>query len=319
MDEENIYSYLDDLQRNAIQNRTFQSNGVLFNDSPAGTAYSLPADLYEPGLNDFLVNVNGNGTEWTVNVAKGTVLYRSSPNVFNGGCLQQYLVQGFAVYPKDSRTEGDYNETPWVDKGGYCTISPLTTTGEGEEAVTTGSNQYGVYLIANQYKLIGSPGIQSATPYLALMPVNGDAETKTRPWGNEGGCDLQRWFEFYQYKNVALLQPPIDPTYEVSGQLTISRESVLQNYNCQRIRLALITWDTTALVWSVTQYAAGTITIPYNIWYNGIYSYPVEDPPAPYPDWYGSPLYGPEQEDWEGDYTDCDKWDGTGINPTVPL
>lgn len=319
MENEYISSFLDGLYGDTTRGRQMPSNGVLYDANAGGSSLSLPADIYEPGLNDFLVNVNGNGTEWTVNVAKGTVFYRSSPNVFNGGCLRQFVVQGFGVWPKTSKTEGDYTDTPWVEKGGYCTISPLTTTGEGEEAVTTGSNQYGVYLIANQYKLTASAGIQSATPYLALMPVNGDAWNKTKPWGGEDGCDLQRWFEFYQYKNVSLLQPPIDPTYEVSGQLTVSREAVLQNYNCQRILLALITWDTDALVWTVRQFAAGTITIPYNLWYNGVYPFPVEDPPSPYPDWYGSPLYGPQQEDWEGNYTDCDKWDGTGTSPTVPV
>lgn len=316
MDEENIYPYLDDLQRNAIQNRTFQSNGVLFNDSPAGTAYSLPADIYEPGLNDFLVNVNGDGTDWTVNVAKGTVLYRSSPNNLSGGCLRQFLVQGFAVYPTASRTEGDYTETPWVDKGGYCKISPLTTTGEGEEAVTTGSNQYGVYLIANQYK-IGENTLEPGVPYLALMPIGGDAETKTKPWGDETTCDLQRWFNFFEYRGVTVMIP--SEPYEVSGNLELSQENKIQNYNCQRIRLALITWDTVGLVWSVTQYAAGTITIPYNIHYLGAYRFEVTDPQSEYPSWYTTPYFLSAQNDWEGAFTDCEKWDGTGISPTTQL
>ena len=317
MDNEYISSFLDSLNGDTTRGRQMPSNGVLYDANAGGSSLSLIADLYEPGLNDFLVNVNGNGTEWTVNVAKGTVLYRSSQNWMTGGCLRQFLVQGFAVYPTASRTEGDYTETPWVDKGGYCKISPLTTTGEGEEAVTTGSNQYGVYLIANQYKLIGGAGIQNGTPYLALMPVNGDAWNKTKPFGDEGACDLQRWFNFFEYKAITIQVPY--PIEQVSGNLEISQENKLQNYNCQRIQLALITWDATALVWSVTQYAAGTITIPYNLWYSGAYRFPLEDPGIPYPDWYGSPYYGPEQEDWEGAYTDCAKWDGTGINPTVPI
>ena len=307
MDKDYIQSYIDELQRNTRQNRTFQSDGINFCDTGSGTNYSLPADLYEPGVSDFLVNVNGNGSDWTVNVAKGTVLYRSSPNNVSGGCLREFLIRGFAVWPTDSLTHGDYDDTPWVEKGGYCTIKP---------ASAGGSNQYGVYLIANQYKLT-SGALDAGTPYLALMPIGGDAENKTKPWGDESGCDLQRWFNFFQYTPVTVLSPY--PPYETFGNLEAYQENKLQNYNCQRIRLALITWDTTNLVWSVTQYAAGTITIPYNIHYLGVYRFERTDPPTDLPSWYTTPYFATQQEDWESPFTDCQKWDGTGISPTTQL
>jgi len=316
MDNDYIQSFLDGLNGDTTRGRQMPSNGVLYDANAGGSSLSLIADLYEPGLNDFLVNVNGNGTDWTVNVAKGTVLYRSSPNNVSGGCLREYLVRGFGVWPTDSLEDGDYDDTPWVQKGGYCTISPLTTTGEGEEAVTTGSNQYGVYLIANQYK-IGENTLEPGVPYLALMPIGGDAETKTKPWGDETTCDLQRWFNFFEYRGVTVMIPT-EP-YEVSGNLELSQENKIQNYNCQRIRLALITWDTVGLVWSVTQYAAGTITIPYNIHYLGAYRFEVTDPQSEYPSWYTTPYFLSAQNDWEGAFDDCEKWDGTGISPTTQL
>lgn len=304
MDESQIQSYLNDLQRNVIQNRTFQSNGILFNDTPAGTAYSLPADLYEPGVSDFLVNVNGNGSQWTVNVAKGRVLYRSSPNSITGGCLKEFEIQGFAVWPIDSLFIGDYPNSPWTQQGGYCNISP---------AEDDGYDAYGVYIIANQYRAYDGtllPGV----PYLALMPIGGDAETKTKPW-NEDGCDQQVWYNFFEYRPVSVTIPT--PPYEVSGNLENSQINKLQNYNCQRIKLATIYWDGTNKVWTVKQFISGTITIPYNIHYAGTYRFEITDPPTDYPSWYTTPYYASRQQDWEGFFTDCEKWDGSGLNPTA--
>jgi hypothetical protein len=307
MDNDYISWWIAAAYNDATKARQMPSNGVLYDANDGGTSLSLPADLYEPGVSDFLVNVNGNGDEWTVNVAKGTVLYRSSPNNLSGGCLREYLVRGFGVWPSESLSDGDYSDSPWVQKGGFCTISPAS---EG------GSNQYGVYLIANQYKICEN-SLEPGVPYLALMPLGGDAETKTKPWGNEDGCDLQRWFNFFEYKAITV-ETPVSP-FEVSGNLEHSQQAKLESYNCQRIRLALITWDTTSLVWSVTQYAAGTITIPYNIHFCGAYRFEITDPPTDYPSWYTTPYFLSAQNSWEGAFTDCEKWDGTGISPTTQL
>lgn len=303
MDKEYIQSYIDELQRNSRQNRTFQSDGINFCDTGSGTNYSLPADIYQPDLGDFLVNVNGNGSQWTVNVAKGRVLYRSSPNSLTGGCLKEFEIQGFAVWPIDGLYVGDYPNSPWVQEGGYCNIN---------NAEDGGSDAYGVYIIANQYRVHDGtllPGV----PYLALMPIGGDAETKTKPW-NEDGCDQQVWYNFFEYQPITILVP--DAPYEVSGNLENSQVSKLQNYNCQRIKLASIYWNSTDKVWTVRQFISGTVTIPYNIHYAGVYRFEITDPPTDYPSWYTTPYFDSRQADWEGFFTDCEKWDGTGLNPT---
>lgn len=288
--------------------KTQFSDGLLFQGGPSGVPYTVqyPTSLYIEGEpQQFQVKMNGND----LYVAKGRVICRSSPNTFNGGCLREYDITASAIWPSGSFTDGDDPTSPWVDNGGYLTLTPP----EGE-----GFIQYGVYIVLNQFNVSGGD-LQAGVPYLAVMPLGGDAWNKTQPWGGEDGCDLQRWFEFATNRAVTLLQPPIDPTYEVSGNLISAREPKLQNYNCQRVPIALIGWDSEKTAWSVTQYAIGTLTIPYNCWYAGVYEFFVTDPPTEYPSWYTTPLYDTKQEDWEGTFTDCVKWDGTGLSPTSSI
>jgi len=286
--------------------KTQFSDGLIYQGGPSGVPYTVqyPTPFSIEGAPEqFQVKMDGN----KMYIAKGRVICRSSPNTFNGGCLREYDITASAIWPNDSFVEGFDADSPWIDDGGYIEILPPETF-----------IQYGVYLVLNQYK-VGGGSLEAGAPYLAIMPLSGDAWNKTKPWGGEDGCDLQRWFEFYTYKNVNLLQPPIDPTYEVSGQLTQGRESKLQNYNCQRVPIALISWDSTESKWLLKQYAIGTLTIPYNIFYSGVYPFPIEDPPLEYPTWYTTPLYDSQQEDWEGTFTDCEKWDGTLPSPTTSI
>ena len=282
--------------------KTQFSDGLLYQGGPSGVPYTIqyPTPLLMEGAPEqFQVRVNGND----LYVAKGRVICRTSPNSFNGGCLREYDVKSSAIWPNDSFTYGDDSNSPWVDNGGYITLTPP----EGEGFV-----QYGVYLVMNQYRVAGGT-FEAGVPYLAVMPLSGDAWTKTQPWGNEDGCDLQRWFNLFEYKPVTIEIP--DAPFEVSGNLENGQESKVQNYNCQRVPIALIGWDTEKNVWVTNQYAIGTLTIPYNIFYSGVYRYentPEFEPPT----WFFTPYNSTQQEDWEGDYTDCEKWDGLGSQPT---
>lgn len=273
-----------------------QSLVVNFPDAPAG-----------PGPEQFQVALQGND----LYVAKGRVIARSSPNSFTGGCLKEYAVQGFAVFPVGSFTDGTDVNSPYVDDGGYVTLdSPL------EE----GPSSYGVYLIRNQYTIAGST-LNAGTPYLAVMAVGLDAETKTKPWGGEAeGCDGQTWRTLSEELNVSIESPGPPPWYEptiVSGYLGQNRYDALYNYNCQRVKIASIEWDEEKLVWVLTQHLIGTLTLPYNIFYGGQTRY--ESTLGPPPSWYTTTYYDTQQTDWEGAYSDCTKWDGTGFNPTLTL
>jgi len=310
MDKDYIQSYIDELQRNTRQNRTFQSDGINFVDSGSGTTYSTPADLYEPGFEQFTVNVNGNGSNWTLNIAKGRVLFRSNPYTTTtvAGCLKEYSLDALGVWPNGETYVGDYPSSPWIDKGGYTNIFKPGDDG--------GHAEYGVYIIANNNKAFGGT-LSESTPYLAVMPVGGDAEIKTRPWVNEAGCDRQLLFNIIEQVNVAIEQPGPPPYYEpimVSGYLPQSYYVQLQNYACQRVHVATVKWDTIGLVWNVTQHLVGPITIPYNVFNGGTYAF---DPSlgSP-PSWFTTPYYSDKQQDWEGTFVDCEKWGGSGANPT---
>jgi len=283
--------------------KTQFSDGLLFQGGPSGVPYTTqyPTPLAIEGAPEqFQVKMDGDN----LYVAKGRVICRTGPNIFNGGCLREYNVIQAGVWPLDSFVEGTDADSPWVDDGGYFTLTPP----EGEELV-----QYGVYLILNQYQIAAgtlSPGV----PYLAIMPLAGDAWNKTEPFGDEDACDLQRWFNIFEYKPVTI-QIPEEP-WEVSGNLENSQASVLQNYNCQRVPIALISWDDEDDVWVTTQYAIGTLTIPYNMFYSGVYRYdPTEEGWTP-PTWFSTPFYLGAQTDWEGYFADCEKWDGTGTQPS---
>ena len=291
--------------------KTQFSDGLLYQGGPSGVPYTVQTQnaLTLSTPEQFQVALNGSD----LYVAKGRVIMRSSPNSFTGGCLKEFLVNAFAVVPTLSFTAGTETDSPWVDDNGYVTIkSPLE---EGHSA-------YGVYIILNQYVVAGST-LPAGTPYLAVMPVDGDAETKTRPWGGEGDrCDNMVWKTLVEQTAVTVETPGPPPYYEpttMSGYLPLGQKyDKLYNYNCQRVKIASIDWDSDKLIWVLTQHLVGNITLPYQISYSETVSYDPYGGGSP-PSWYSTPYYDTQQTDWEGAWTDCQKWDGTGPNPTLTL
>lgn len=287
--------------------KTQFSDGILYQGGPGGVPYTVqdqPKIEISSTPEQFSVFLNKDD----LYVAKGRVIYRSSPNTFTGGCLKEFDLIGFGVVPTLSLIPGTETGSPWVDDNGYVTLTKPSAGGPDE---------YGVYIIANQYT-IASGTLTVGYPYLAVMPVGGDAETKTSPWGGDGeDCDKQLWKTLSEEQNVAVETPGPPPYYEptiVSGYLQQNRYDALYNYNCQRVRIASIIWNPTGLVWAVKQHLFGPITIPYNIFYGGMDRY--ESTLGPPPAWYTTPIYEANQTNWEGAFTDCDKWDGIGYNPT---
>jgi hypothetical protein len=146
------------------------------------------------------------------------------------------------------------------------------------------------------------------------MEVGGDAYTKTTPWLGEADCDRQTWTNAFEYAPISITIP--DPPYEVDGNLEIGQVNKLKNYNCQRVRIATISWNSTTSAWVVTQHLVGPITIPFNIFYEGPYRW--EDDGFTPPSWWTTPDYETEQIAWEGSYTGSTKWSG-GTNPTQSI
>lgn len=234
-------------------------------------------------------------------------------------CLREYNLIGMAVYPTGSKTAATEPNTDLIDDGATFTLVPPVAP------ATT--KQYVFSVILNHYN-IASGTLSAGFPYAALMVVDGDAYTKTTPFEYEDACDYQ---EFFQISRLSLLSIPSnsDPTdpdlnteFWVTHADTIDTETFtpmpykLRNYNCQRLRIATIAWDSTTSKWIVTQHLVGPITIPYNIFNGGTYEIKtsVTDPA-----WFTTPENETEQQDWEGAFSGSTKWNGTGTNPTQSI
>ena len=299
--------------------------GFSFTQSSHGTTLDINAGYTDPAptvpLEQFKVVMDGN----KVYVAKGRVINRKAAPYTNylqsdlvGSCLKEFNLVNMAVYPTGSKTAATVPNTAFLDDGASFELDP-------EEL--TPPKKYALCIILNQFNAY-SGTLLAGTPYAALMEVDEDAFTKTRPWGGEDYCD-QQWFA--QISRLGLVgiptnTDPTDPDYNytvwITHSETIDTESFnpmpfyLKNYNCQRLRIATITYNNDNNVWDIEQHLLGPITIPYNIALSGIYEVieSVGDP-----SWLTTPLNDTEQTAWEGSYTDSDKWDGTGDAPTLTI
>jgi hypothetical protein len=258
-----------------------------------------PSNFVSDGGGEVIVDTGNNFL-----FSKMRVINRSADNSFLS-CLREYNLIGMAVYPTGSKTAPTVANTTLIDEGATFTLVPPVAPATTKE--------YAFSVILNHYN-IASGTLSAGVPYAALMEVGGDAYTKTTPWRNETACDLQTWTNAFQIAPVSISIP--DAPYEVNGNLEIGQVNKLKNYNCQRVRIATISWNSTTSAWVVTQHLVGPITIPFNIFYEGPYRW--EDDGFTPPSWWTTPDYETEQIAWEGSYTGSTKWSG-GTNPTQSI
>lgn len=240
-------------------------------------------------------------------VHKGCVLSRTFTNPYMAfpHAMREYTVKNFAVFPTGKLTEGADDDSEWASKDGYVEIQKYS------EGSGTGSNTWCVYLVLNQFESeTGEPG----KPYLAVMVPGSDAETKSRPWYPETDGDAIAWKHVFVYKqvNVATLDPP----YEITFNGEVSQDDKLMNYNCQRVKIATVSYDTESESWSVTQHLIGTLTLtPQSVSLGTVrWDNDSEDTP-PWATW---PLYSDKNEDWNGTWTGYDKvFSGATLNTGV--
>ena len=284
--------------------------GFSFKSSNHGTTLDIDplwSNVASPTQNNFVPEGGGEVIIETNDAifSRLRVLCRTADNSFLS-CLREYNVVGMAVYPTGSKTAPTTANTDLIDEGATFTLVPPMSP------ATTKS--YVFSLILNHYN-IASGVLSAGVPYAALMEVGGDAYTKTTPWRNETDCDLQTWTNTFQIAPVSISIP--DAPYEVNGNLEIGQVNKLKNYNCQRVRIATMSWNSTTSAWVVTQHLVGPITIPFNIFYEGPYRYEDNDSFTP-PSWWTTPDFADKQADWEGNYSDSTKWSG-GLNPTQSI
>jgi hypothetical protein len=263
---------------------------------------NFPDDLGGGGNEQFRVVLGAiAGTEETpaktiVRVVRGRVLCRQGTNIpvpFPHQ-MNEYSVNKFAVYPTDKLTTGTNASSEWASNDGYVEINKFVPA-EGETPAS-GSNTWGVYLVRNQFESeTGTPGM----PYLAVMAVASDAETKSRPWHPEMDGDAIAWNHVFIYKQITVAT--FESPYEVTFNGEVAQDDKLQNYNCQRVKVATLLYDAETSTWSVTQHLIGTLTLTTQEVHNGTIRWDNDsEETVPWATW---PLYSNKNDDWNGAWT----------------
>jgi hypothetical protein len=220
---------------------------------------------------------------------------------------KSYEIRNVAVYPEGSSVTGADYASVWSNNDGHIVIP------EGATAI-------GVYVMRNQNKQFPAyNNLVAGWPYLAVMVHGSDADVKTRPW-HMGQGDGQNWWTMWVHGPMIEVDTGLDRFYgEDANDISYGAPSFrvkLQNYNCQRFKIADLTLDGETGVWSVNQYLIGSLTLPHNYCYSGVYRVQYSSTQTGYPIWWTTPDYSSNQENWEKDYTGSTKWDGSLPEPT---
>lgn len=258
--------------------------GVGYNFTNVGGATSLsiePTWQFWGEPDQFQVTVAKATDGHQVQCRKGFVLWPGYQ--FDGAwafACYQGEVQKFFCFPDDSKTVGSAataDDSPFVDRGGYITIQPASVEG--------GSDSWGVYLIGS-----ANTGGTQFIPYLAIFADGSDADTKSNFFNSFNDQII--------FRNV-IQQTRLDvetPTGTDNIIYSAGGTNYLYNYNCQRFKVATLTFADGKF--TVTQHILGQVTIPYPVNNGG--DYPYESTP---PSWLGVPYYSDKLEDWWGAWT----------------
>jgi len=270
--------------------------GYNFVTSGGATALTIdPVWQYWGEDDQFQVTVANGASGWQVQCRKGFV--RSS--VYGkfapwAKALGQFEVQKFFAFPDGSKTTGDAAtaaDSPMVDLGGYITIQPASVEG--------GSDNWGVYIIGCP------PDDDSGTfiPLLAIMAEGSDADAKTEPF--MAGQTIKHYLLYYTN-----LQDVDTPTGTVTLTMFNLTGQAIYNYNCQKWKMADLTWDGSTFV--VNQTHLGPLALQHPVSFEG---WQYVDPAAP-PAWFPDPYYLTELQNWNGAWTGYTK-DSTGATVEV--
>jgi len=249
----------------------------------------------------FKVEVYGDN----VKVAQGRIMAMqataTSPMYTSAQALVEFTVQGFAIFPTGTRTEGaDIPNSLWASDG-YVTIQKYIPA-EGEEPAS-GSNNWGVYIVRNQ---CASTGADGTFPLLAVMADGDDAHVKSTafPSDTEGHYN---WDCYQQTQAVT-----IDGAG--SGNLIVTMLNyALGNYAAERVKIASIVWEDET--WKVTQLLIGTLTLPGYvgggeiIWVETLPTYPSDTLPG----------FKSATDDWFAAWTGYTKLLTTGSGYTTDI
>lgn len=248
----------------------------------AGTSLTIDDPQLAGDPEQFRVTIMPTGYGYGVQVRKGFVrspIYRKNdPWAIS---LQQFEVRKYFSFPDGSKTTGPFAtsaESPLVDLGGYVQIQPASVEG--------GSDTWGVYIIGCP------PNDESGTfiPLLAIMADGSDADAKTEPF--MAGQTI-KYFQFY----MTTLTDVTTPTGSTTLTLFNFTGQGIYNYNCQKWKVADLTWEGSTFI--VNQTHLGPMALVSPVSFEG---FQYVDPASP-PGWFPTPFYEPEFNAWNGSWT----------------
>ena len=257
-------------------------------------------------VEQFQVSVSGGAADGVLKVVRGAVICRAT---WINSYVGEYWLSHFASYPTGRLTAGATPSSKYVHDDGSVQL---------RNAANSGSNTWYVYIVRNPAIDDGLPMggyMTDGRPYLCVFAGGSDAETKTTPFG---GTDMITFIEVIRTKTLEISTTNSGGTTVAESLTGIASYEGLQqfNYNCQRLKVATITWDSTNNVWITTQHLIGTLTLPNHWNYNASQYFDVD---TALPAWVSTPYNSTLQNNWAGAWSGYDKWTGTGTNPTAEI
>ena len=198
----------------------------------------------------FTVEVTGGAADGKLYCAKGegTMVQGQWQN---SGYLTGISVVGFAVFPTGSMTWGASANEYWASNKGYVEI---------KNAASGGSDSWYVSLISN---FDPQTPLGSGIPYLAVIAGGSDAETKTQPWGAFNGMPRSTVKTTISVgSSDIVIEDGLGGSQTINAVTTVSSQTYLNDYQCQKLEMAYIYWDSGTSSWVVNQYHTGDFFWP---------------------------------------------------------
>jgi hypothetical protein len=267
--------------------KTTYSDGVLYTASSGGVSYSVipqfiptaPGSVQQFQVNVFSKPKTGGGVDWFIQIGAGYVIGGYAYGTIDNSAgskmdntrvgLECFQINKVAVSQTSSiipDTSG--NPSPFVNSGAKIKLP--------DAAIGTDIPDLEVCIIRNPYPKTNNelPAFcYQSYPYLAVIQYGSDADSKTQPFITDGG-GFQNYLE---YTSVLYGSNVTIEVYEPGhgGEPTTLNipsvnypqdgENHLINYNCQRLQIAQVVWDSENGIWYVNQFALGTLAMPLEI------------------------------------------------------
>jgi hypothetical protein len=154
-------------------------------------------------------------------------------------------------------------------------------------------------------------GYTSGAPYLAVIKDDDENEAleKSRPYG-DNSCDSVKYYS----AQVLEEQPALGPYFmfvQTDVTPSYSFESGVENYNCQRVKIASIEYGGEPAGWTVTQHLIGTLTIQSQFNHMGLKTGYMPNHTGGSTSWITNPfdtlLFSSQNTAWNGAWAGYDK------------